>query len=158
MKLLIAMDADGFRHLVAKYSEDETTKARGGDMLFFDRKTPMQPKAVAEAAFALQEVNDVSPLVQSEKGFHILKLSAKRAAFTKSFEEVKPEIQRRLLQESRASRMKQWVEEMRKQQKVEVFEDHMKTVNINPPSAAPPAPAAAATVKPVEATAPGNKR
>jgi peptidyl-prolyl cis-trans isomerase C len=134
-KALPPANAEAFRALVAKYSIDETSKLRGGDLLFFDRQTLQQPKTVVEAAFALKEPNDLSPVIESDKGFHILKLSQKRTGFTRSFTDAKPEIQRRLLQEGRSKRMKDWSEEMRKGQKVEVFEDRLKNVKVNPPPA-----------------------
>jgi parvulin-like peptidyl-prolyl isomerase len=143
-KVLTALKAlpanlEAYRALVAKYSIDEASKLRGGDMLFFDRQTPMHPKPVVEAAFALKEPNDLSPVIESDKGFHVLKLTQKRPGFTRSYEDAKLEIQRRLLQEGRSKRMKDWAEAMRKGQTVELFEDRLKEVRVNAP---PPAPVA----------------
>ena len=148
VQTLYPFDENGFRHLVAKYSQDEPSKPRGGDLLFFDRKTSMQPRAVVEAAFAIKDVNGLSPLVESEKGFHILKLTQKRAAVTKPFADVKGEIQRRLFEERRSKRLEAWVGEVRKQQKVEVFEERLKSVRLDPPppGTQPAAPVQAAAV------------
>src|SRR5262245_17940805 len=96
-----------------KTSEDDDSKLRGGDLTFFDRKTSLYPKPLVEAAFALKEVGDVSPPVQTERGYHILKLTQKRPGFTRPFAEAKRQIQTRLFQESRAKRMEQWMAEMR---------------------------------------------
>jgi peptidyl-prolyl cis-trans isomerase C len=172
-KTMNSADAEGFRQLVAKYSEDEASKPRGGDLLYFDRRTPMQPKPVIDAAFALKDVNDLSALVPTDTGFHILKLTAKRDAVTKPFADVKADIQRRLLQEGRTTRMKDWVEQMRKQEKIEVFAERLKDVNLTAggpqksvalPSSVPPAgsqkplPSAAAIYgAPAKAAAPATK-
>src|SRR5512140_665852 len=43
----------GFRDLVAKYTADEETKLRGGDLRYFDMTTKDLPAPVVKAAFAL---------------------------------------------------------------------------------------------------------
>src|SRR5439155_7857295 len=88
------------------------------------------------------------PVVETDKGFHVLKLTGKRPAFTKPFAEVKPEIQRRLFHEGRMKRLEAWVEEMRKQQNVEVFEERLKEVKMNPTVVAPVATAGGGTAAP----------
>jgi parvulin-like peptidyl-prolyl isomerase len=140
LKRLPPTDTEAFKQMALKHSVDETSRLRGGDLLFFDRKTAMHPKHVVEAAFALQELNQLSPVVQSEKGFHIMKLTGKREAFTRSFEEAMPDIRRRLLHEGRGRRMKDWVEEMRGRQKVELFAERLKDLKLNPPSPSPVPP------------------
>ena len=100
--------------------------------MFLDRRTLVHPKALVEAAFAIEEVNGVSPVVETEKGFHVLRLTQRRPALSRPFADVKREIRTRLLQEKRAKRMDEWVAEMRKQIKVEVFEDRLKEVRVAP--------------------------
>jgi len=131
VKALKHNDEKGFRDLVTKMSEDEESKPRGGDLTFFDRRNASYPKPVVEAAFALKEVNDVSPVVQSDKGFHVLKLTQRRPGFTRPFPEVKRQIQTRLFYEMRTKRMDAWVKEMKEKLKVEVFEDKLKQVKVD---------------------------
>jgi peptidyl-prolyl cis-trans isomerase C len=147
LKRLAPTDSEAFKQMALKHSADELSRLRGGDLLFFDRKTAMHPRPVVEAAFTLEGTNQLSPIVESEKGFHILKLTGKREAFTRSFDEAKPEIQRRLLHEGRGRRIKDWVEEMRRGQKVEVFAERLKDVKLNPPTP-PPVPPRPATRAP----------
>jgi parvulin-like peptidyl-prolyl isomerase len=136
VKALSPGDEKGFRDLVAKYSEDEDSKLRGGDMTFIERQSPQLPRPVVDAAFALKEVNDVSAPVQSDKGFHVLKLTQKRPGFTRPFPEVKRQIQGRLYAEMRAKRMSAWIAEMRARLKVEMYEDKLKDVKIEAPPTA----------------------
>lgn len=133
-------DLDGFRRLVNLHSEDQASKARGGDMLFFDRRTATQPRTVVDASFAIADVNGLAPLVRSERGFHILRLTERRPALTQAFGDVKDEIQQRLHQERRTRRMEQWLVALRAQQKVETFEQQLKTVIVPGPTASAGAP------------------
>lgn len=86
-----------FREVVKKYSEDETTRARGGDLLFFardgssDAGQTLDP-AVVNAAFAIQATDQVSTLIEGKDGWHILLLTNRRDAVERPFEEVKEEI------------------------------------------------------------------
>ena len=123
-------DMKVFRDLVTKHSEDADSKPRGGDLTQFDRSTTQHPPSVVTAAFALKEVGDVSELVATDKGFAILKLTDKRPALSRSLEDAKPEIQRRLLDELRAKKKKDYVEEARKTIKVEIFEDQLAKLDL----------------------------
>ena len=151
-------DAKSFRDLVERYSEDTDSKPRAGDLTFFDRRTTREPKALVEAAFAMAQVNDVAGPVASDKGFHILKLTERRAELTRPLAEVKGDIQRRLLDQMRAQKKRELVEEARKSIRVEIYEQELaklampSTPDGGPPSARPPvaipAPTGASTAKP----------
>jgi len=78
----------------------------------------------------LREVQVIDELLGGQLG-----LTQKRPALTRSFADVKREIQTRLLQEKRAKRMDEWVAEMRRQMKVETFEDRLNQVKVGPTAA-----------------------
>jgi len=129
-KALPKADMKAFRDLVAKESEDPDSKQRGGDLTQFDRASTLHPKAVVAAAFALQEIGDLSDLVSTDRGFVILKLTERRPAVSRSLDEARGEIQRRLLDELRARRKQELVEETRKTVKVEIFEDELAKLDL----------------------------
>jgi peptidyl-prolyl cis-trans isomerase D len=82
-----------FAALAKKYSEDEGSKVNGGDLDYFGRGK-MVPE-FETAAFAMQP-GEISGLVKSQFGFHIIKLVDKRAAVTRPLDQVRPEIQQQL--------------------------------------------------------------
>jgi peptidyl-prolyl cis-trans isomerase C len=118
-------DADRFRLLVAKHSEDPASKPRGGDLGIFDRSTARHPKAAVEAAFALQNPGDVSPPVVTDRGFYIIKLDQRRPGFSRPINDVKDQIRRQLLSEVRARKIGDLVARLRAEHKVKVFEDRL---------------------------------
>ena len=66
---------DNFEQLVKKYSEDKTTKDKGGDLGFIDHS--MMVKEFDAAAFRLK-VGEVSPVVKTRYGFHLIKVTEEK--------------------------------------------------------------------------------
>jgi peptidyl-prolyl cis-trans isomerase D len=82
-----------FAALASKYSEDDGSKANGGDLDYFT-KGRMVPE-FEQAAFSMQP-GQISDLVKSQFGFHIIKVVDKKAAGTRTLDEVRPQIQETL--------------------------------------------------------------
>jgi len=82
-----------FAALAKKYSEDEGSKATGGDLDYFGRGR-MVPE-FENVAFTLPP-GQVSDLVKSQFGFHIIKVIDKRAGATRPLGEVQAQIQDQL--------------------------------------------------------------
>lgn len=78
-----------FAELARKHSEDEASKAGGGNLGFFGRGAMV--KQFEDAAFAL-EPGQISDLVQTSYGFHIIKVEEKRAAGQRPIDEVRDQI------------------------------------------------------------------
>ncbi|MEQ1807888.1 MAG: peptidylprolyl isomerase [Burkholderiaceae bacterium] len=79
-----------FAELARKNSEDPGSAEKGGDLDFFGRGAMV--KAFEEAAFALQP-GQTSALVESDFGYHIIRVTATRGGEKRSFESVKSEIE-----------------------------------------------------------------
>ena len=82
-----------FADLATKHSEDEASKALGGDLDYFQRGR-MVPE-FDTAAFAL-EAGQVSDLVKSPFGFHIIKVEDKKGGTTRTLDETRVEITEQL--------------------------------------------------------------
>jgi len=79
-----------FAALAKQYSDDDLSKKNGGDLDYFGRGTMV--KEFDEAAWALQP-GQISDLVKSQFGFHIIKVVDKKAATTKTLAEVRPQLE-----------------------------------------------------------------
>ena len=82
-------DPAEFAKLAKQYSQDPGSADKGGDLGWFSRG--MMVKAFDDAAFSLKE-NEISPLVRSDFGFHIIKLTGIRAAKMKPLADVRADI------------------------------------------------------------------
>ena len=89
-KVLDLLNKGGdFSKLAAQYSQDTGSKDIGGDLGLFGRGVMVG--AFEESAFSMQE-GDLSGLVKSEFGYHIIKLNKIQAGTVKSFDSVKSEL------------------------------------------------------------------
>ena len=79
-----------FAELARKNSDDPGSGANGGDLDFFARGDMVKP--FEDAAYGLKP-GQISGLVESEFGFHIIQLTGVRGGETKPFEAVRAEIE-----------------------------------------------------------------
>ena len=79
-----------FADLAKKNSDDPGSAAKGGDLGFFGRG--MMVKPFEEATFSLKD-GEISGVVESDFGFHIIKVTGIHAAKEKPLSEVKGEIE-----------------------------------------------------------------
>lgn len=106
-----------FPALAAKYGEDPT-KDRGGDLGFFPRGRMV--KAFEEAVWKLDQ-GQISPVVKTQFGFHVIKKTGHRKAAKKSFEEVNTQIERSLLARNRNAAIRESLEKWKSEADVEIF-------------------------------------
>ena len=87
---------DGFNQLVAKYSEDPSKGRNNG--LVRDAIPGKVVKDFASAAKALKTVGEISPVIKTEYGYHVLKLINKVPATQQDFAAVKDQLTAKLKQ------------------------------------------------------------
>lgn len=101
-----------FSQLAKDKSIDPSAKNNGGDLGFFSRGK-MVPE-FQEAAFKLKP-GEISRPVQTQYGWHIIKLIEKRNVEQPPFEQAKKTLQARLDQTKREARVKEYFGEIKKQ-------------------------------------------
>jgi peptidyl-prolyl cis-trans isomerase D len=79
-----------FADIARKSSQDSGSAAQGGDLDFMTKGAI--PGAFSDTLFAMKD-GDVSNVVRSDAGFHIIKLNGVRGGAVKPFEEVRPQIE-----------------------------------------------------------------
>jgi len=105
-----------FAALAGKYTEDATAKD-GGSLGVF-KKGDMQGEF--EQLLERLKPGDVSGIIKTPSGFHIVKLEERIPGRVKSFEEVKPDIEERLYKKKSDERFNQWLVEMKKEATIEI--------------------------------------
>jgi len=117
-KLLAQTKKGGdFAELATKNSEDSSAE-KGGDLGFFSKEQMVAP--FADAAFALK-AGEISPVVESPFGFHIIKCEETKPASTVPFETAKERIGQYLKQQEVQKKVQELVQELRTKGKVKTF-------------------------------------
>ena len=94
----------GFADLAKKNSDDAGSAAQGGDLDFFGRGAMVKP--FEDAVFGMKP-GEISNVVESDFGFHIILLEAVRGGEKKPFEALRPEIEDEVRQQLASKR---WAE------------------------------------------------
>lgn len=82
-----------FAELAKKYSQDESNASNGGDLGFFGRGAMV--KEFEDAAFSMQP-GQISDVVKTQFGYHVIKVTDRKAAETRPFEQVRAQIEDQL--------------------------------------------------------------
>lgn len=114
-----AKAGEDFGKLATENSDDPGSKTRGGDLSWISRGQTVPP--FEQAAFALAKPNDLSGVVETQFGYHVIQLVEKQPASAVPFEEAKGRITQMLKQQQAGQQLQSRVEELKKKGKVEIF-------------------------------------
>jgi peptidyl-prolyl cis-trans isomerase C len=118
------LDGEDFTELAMARSEDPSVKHNQGDLGWLQRTALVKP--FADAAFALKKKGEISPVVQSKFGFHVIKFFDKKAAMLTPFEEIKEALILRKEQEYRENRWMEYVAKVRTEYEVGIDQKLLK--------------------------------
>ena len=108
-------NGESFDLLAAQYSQGPA--ATGGDIGFIERGL-MLP-AVESVAFILKK-DEISRVVESPLGFHIIKAIDKRGAGIKPIESVREEIKAKIEEDKMDKKYDEWIKELRSKSLIEI--------------------------------------
>jgi len=112
-----ARNGKDFAELAKKFSEDPAARKDGGDLGSF-KKGDMQPE-LEKVIFSLKP-GEISELVNTPIGFHIIKLEAKVDGTIKPFDSVKAEIEETIYRKKSEERFSQWAAELRSKASIDI--------------------------------------
>ena len=116
---------ENFAELAQQYSDDASSKKRGGVLGFFPRGS--KSKEIEEGAFNLKK-DEVSEIILSDKGFHIIKLLDRKEGTTKSLEESRKKIKSKLTQKKKNEAIQDLLEDLKAKTKVVIHEETLKEI------------------------------
>jgi peptidyl-prolyl cis-trans isomerase SurA len=117
MVLAEAKSGKDFAELAKSYSEDPAARKDGGALGSF-KKGDMMPEL--ETSILSLKPGEVSELVYTTSGFHIIKLEERSTGKMKPFESVKAEIEETLYRKKSEERFNQWAKELRSKASIEM--------------------------------------
>ena len=119
-----------FRDLVDKHSTDEKTRIRGGDLRYFAKGSKDVPRAVVDRAFQLKKSQVAGPIAAAGK-YYIIKITGKRKALVKKFEDVKRQIQNRMYRDKRSGAQKRFVARLKANSTIKIYNDNLAKVQVD---------------------------
>ncbi len=108
-----------FAALARESSDDPSSRERGGDLGTFTRDS--HPRVFDDAAFALKP-GAISSVVQTDYGFHIIKVSTHEQARALTLAEATPGIRQKLTTQREAAKLTDWLKETRRKATVRINE------------------------------------
>ena len=114
---------DKFESLAERYSDDDKTKTKGGRLGYI--QMGMMPKNFDEKAFSMKP-GQISDIVETDLGFHIIQVEDIRDASIKPFEKEKASIIEQLKVERGQKRAEEFIRNAEKEAGLVVFPDKIK--------------------------------
>lgn len=103
---------------LAKQFSDCKSSTSGGDLDFFQRGQMVGP--FEDAAFKLNP-GEVSDIVETQFGYHLIKVTDKKPAEAKSYDQVKDELAKYLKQQKVSQQLSQYIDQLKSKDKIEIL-------------------------------------
>jgi foldase protein PrsA len=113
-----AKRGDDFSQLASEYSDDPGSKTKGGELGYFPRGN-MVPE-FENAAFNLKP-GDISDVIETPYGYHIIKVEDKKAAEMPAFDSVKDQARFKATQAAEQKKINEFIEKAKKETKATIY-------------------------------------
>ena len=110
-------NGDDFAGLAKEYSQGPSN-VKGGDLGFFRRGQMVKP--FEDAAFALKP-NEISDIVETQFGYHLIKVEEKKPETTLVFTDIKDRLNQHLKEKKIDKEAMEYIEELKKDAKIEKY-------------------------------------
>ncbi len=110
------------------YPQGGHETSRAGDFFTEDETRAAYGMTFATGVFTGEPGKVLSAPVQSTRGWHVVKVLAKREALARDFEEVRDQIREKLLQAERSEEFQTYIEQLRQTYPVAIYADVMQSV------------------------------
>jgi peptidyl-prolyl cis-trans isomerase C len=112
-----ALSGEDFAKLAKENSEDGSA-SNGGDLGFFGKGQMVKP--FEDAAFSLEK-GQISSVIETQFGYHVIKVSDKKPAHTLAYEEVSGDIEKFLTNKHKRNEVDKVTEILRNSAKIEIL-------------------------------------
>jgi len=113
-------EGEEFEKLAEKYSDDKLSSTNGGDLGYVSRGQLI--KELEEVAFSL-DIGEVSEVVETSYGFHIIKITDKQEEFIRDFKDVEDTIKSYLEDVSKKEKWEEFVNSLRDEADIQYYTD-----------------------------------
>lgn len=111
-----------FAKLAKEHSDDAGSKSSGGDLDFFNRGRMV--KEFSDVAFAMKNIGEVSDLVKSQFGYHIIQLTGQQ----RGLDHFRSSIQWQIAQIKQKEKIAELLDHLRSNAKIELLDKNLKKV------------------------------
>lgn len=118
---------DSFEAVARDKSDDPLTSKKGGDIGFFAQRDMVKP--FADAAFKLPP-NTISDVIQTPYGFHIIKVTDRKASGQEPYETVKEQLKLFMAAQEQVKVLEQFINNLRANAVVQYKDDSYNPVKI----------------------------
>lgn len=118
---------DRFEAKAREVSDDKASAEKGGDIGFFSKNDMV--KEFSDAAFKLRP-NTISEVVQTPYGFHIIKVTDRKAAGQQPYEKIKSQLIQYLTAQAQVKALEQFLTMLKSQAVIEYVDDSYNPVQI----------------------------
>jgi len=113
----LAKGGTSFAELAKQYSDDDGTKASGGDLGWVGKGVLVD---ALDEAMAQMEAGDLRGPIRTDRGWVVLQLVERKAGDLKPYEEIKEQLRKQLYDQQVEKAQQSWIKELRKKAHVEV--------------------------------------